>query len=169
LFRPSYCYLTLDDEKWAGRLIALGMAQGTYPMDDITSAKFRIFLAERAVNYVFVANVAANILLTNTNIGCPNISFGPSILFLCDANVDCELYEYMASRTLDKVVRLFEGGQSEILKDIVIDEEPKPEDELDELGNWDDLKGKMENGDMEKFLEVGIGTGADDSEWFRVK
>jgi hypothetical protein len=54
------------------------MAQGTYDMENITSAKFRVFLAEKAVNYLFIANVAANVLLTNTNIGCPNISFGPS-------------------------------------------------------------------------------------------
>jgi hypothetical protein len=77
---PSFVFGTnLDDAKWDGRLVALGMAQGTYPMENVTSAKFRIFLAERAINYVFVANVPPNVLLTNTNIGCPNISFGPSI------------------------------------------------------------------------------------------
>lgn len=52
------------------------MAQGAYQMEDITSAKFRIFLAEKAVNYLFTAGAVANVLLTNTNIGCPNISFG---------------------------------------------------------------------------------------------
>ena len=57
---------------------ALGMAQGTFPMEDITSAKFRVFLAEKAINYLYIANVGANVLLMNTNIGCPNISFGPS-------------------------------------------------------------------------------------------
>ena len=45
-------------------------------MEDITSAKFRIFLAEKTVNYLFTAGARANVLLTNTNIGCPNISFG---------------------------------------------------------------------------------------------
>ena len=54
------------------------MAQGTYAMENVTSAKFRVFLAERAINYLYIANVPANVLLTNTNIGCPNISFGPS-------------------------------------------------------------------------------------------
>lgn len=53
------------------------MAQGTFPMEEVTSAKFRIFLAEKAINYSYVANVKANLLLTNSNIGCPNISFGP--------------------------------------------------------------------------------------------
>src|SRR3981189_1178098 len=72
--------LMLDDEKWDGKLVAVGMAQGTYPMENITSAKFRIFLAERAINYLFIANMEANVLLTNTNIGCPNISFEPSTL-----------------------------------------------------------------------------------------
>jgi hypothetical protein len=81
----------------------------------------------------------------------------------------CELYEFMAIRTLEKIIRLFEGGQSAILEDTVVDEEPETEDELDALGNWDDLREKMESGDMERFLEVGIGTGADDSEWFRLK
>jgi len=70
--------LILDDEKWARKLQALGMAQGTYPMENISSAKFRVFLAEKAINYLYIANVEANLLLTNTNIGCPNISFGPS-------------------------------------------------------------------------------------------
>jgi len=46
-------------------------------MEEVTSAKFRIFLAEKAINYSYMANVKANVLLTNTNIGCPNISFGP--------------------------------------------------------------------------------------------
>jgi len=53
------------------------MAQGTFPIEEVTSAKFRIFLAEKAINYSYMANVKANVLLTNTNIGCPNISFGP--------------------------------------------------------------------------------------------
>ena len=48
-------------------------------MEEVTSAKFRIFLAEKAINYAYMANVNANILLTNTNIGCPNVSFGPGI------------------------------------------------------------------------------------------
>src|ERR1700694_5138223 len=71
--------LISDDVKWSSKLRALGMAQGPFPMECITSAKFRVFLAERAINYLFLANVKANILLTNTNIGCPNISFGSSI------------------------------------------------------------------------------------------
>jgi hypothetical protein len=74
----------------------------------------------------------------------------------------------MASRTLDKIVRFFEEGQSEVLKDIVLDE-PESEDDLDKLGFWDSLTEKVETGNMDKLLEVGIGTGADDSEWFRVK
>ena len=60
----------------------MGMAQGMYPMENVTSAKFRIFLAEKAINYLFLGNVKANVLLTNTNIGCPNISFGPGICSL---------------------------------------------------------------------------------------
>ena len=75
----------------------------------------------------------------------------------------------MASRTLDKIVRFFEEGQSEVLKDIVVEDEPESEDELDKLGFWDSLTEKVETGNMDKLLEVGIGTGADDSEWFRVK
>jgi hypothetical protein len=54
-----------------------------------------------------------------------------------------------------------------ILGETIVETEPEPDEELDALGNWDDLKEKMESGDMEKLLEVGIGTGADDSEWFR--
>jgi len=78
--------ITVDDEKWVGKLKAVGMAQGTYAMESITSAKFRVFLAEKGINYLYIANVGANILLTNTNIGCPNISFGPSsnpLTFFC--------------------------------------------------------------------------------------
>ena len=163
-------------------------------MEDITSAKFRIFLAEKAINYLYIANAGANILLTNTNIGCPNISFGPST-FPCPLPspppsflitfpqpptakppavgygliVDCELYEYMASRTLSKIIQFFEEGQSSILAETVLDEPPEGEDELDQLGNWEDLREKMVTGDMEKLLEVGIDAGQDDSEWFRVK
>ena len=156
------------------------MAQGTFPMEYITSAKFRVFLAEKAVNYLYIANVGANVLLTDTNIGCPNISFGPSNFpsslvqifpIPCEDMfiVGCEFYEYMASRTLEKIIRLFEGGQAAILGDTVVEEEPEPDDELDALGNWDDLKEKMESGDIERLLEVGIGAGEDDSEWFRHK
>ena len=57
----------------------LGMAQGTFPKEYISSPKFRGFLAEKAINYVYVRNVPANILLKDNNIGCPNISFGPGI------------------------------------------------------------------------------------------
>ena len=165
-------------------------------MEDITSAKFRIFLAEKAIDYLYIANAGANILLSNTNIGCPNISFGPStfpcpphptfpVLLVPSHNprqppthspvvrygliVDCELYEYMASRTLSKIIQFFEEGQSSILAETVLDEPPEGEDELDQLGNWEDLREKMVTGDMEKLLEVGIGAGQDDSEWFRVK
>ena len=83
--------------------------------------------------------------------------------------VDCELYEYMASRTLSKIIQFFEEGQSSILAETVLDEPPEGEDELDQLGNWEDLREKMVTGDMEKLLEVGIDAGQDDSEWFRVK
>ena len=83
--------------------------------------------------------------------------------------VGCDLYEYMATRTLEKIVQFFEGGQSAILGETVVDEEPEADDELHELGNWDDLKKKMESGNMERLLEVGIGAGEDDSEWFRVR
>lgn len=75
----------------------------------------------------------------------------------------------MATRTLGNIIRFFEEGQSEVLKDIVIEDEPVSDDELNKLGYWDESKEKMETGNMEKLLEVGIGTGADDSEWFRVK
>jgi hypothetical protein len=83
--------------------------------------------------------------------------------------IGCEYYEYMATRTLDKIIRFFEGGQSAILGETVVDEPQEPDDELDTLGNWVDLKEKIESGDTERFADVGIGTGADDSEWFRVK
>lgn len=75
----------------------------------------------------------------------------------------------MASLTLEKIICFFEGGQAAILGDCVVEEEPEAQDELDELGNWDDLREKMESGDMERFLKVGIGAGEDDSEWFRLK
>lgn len=75
----------------------------------------------------------------------------------------------MATRTLEKIIYFFEHGQSAILSETVIEESPEGEDELNNLGNWDDLKEKMESGDIEKLLEVGIGAGEDDSEWFRVK
>jgi hypothetical protein len=75
----------------------------------------------------------------------------------------------MASLTLEKIIYFFEGGQAAILGDCVVEAEPEAQDELDELGNWDDLREKMESGDMERFLEVGIGAGEDDSEWFRLK
>jgi len=76
---PELTNLTADNEKWSSRLKSIGMAQGTFHMENITSAKFRVFLAEHAINYLFAANVGANVLLTNTNIGCPNISLGPCI------------------------------------------------------------------------------------------
>ena len=50
-----------------------------------------------------------------------------------------------------------------------VDKEPEPDETLESLGNWEDLREKIERGDIESFLEVGIGTGADDSEWFRSK
>ena len=75
----------------------------------------------------------------------------------------------MATRTLEKIVQFFEGGQFAILAETVLDEELEGNDELDVLGNWEDLKEKLEGGNMEKLLEVGIGAGEDDSEWFRVK
>lgn len=142
-------------------------------MESITSAKFRVFLAEKGINYLYIANVAANILLTNTNIGCPNISFGPSLqppsLLRVPLIVGCDLYEFMATRTLEKIVKFFEGGQSAILEETVVEEEPEPEDSLDALWNWEELREKIDCGDTERFIEVGIGTGADDSEWFRIK
>ena len=75
----------------------------------------------------------------------------------------------MATRTLEKIIRFFEGGQSAILGETVVDEESEADDELNVLGNWDDLREQMESGDMGRLLEVGIGAGEDDSEWFRVK
>ena len=77
----------------------------------------------------------------------------------------------MASCTLDKIIRFFEGGQNAILEETVVDEPEEPDAELDAgLGNWDDLRDKIDSGEMERFLEVGIGTtvSADDSEWFRL-
>jgi len=82
------------------------------------------------------------------------------------------MYEYMATRTLEKIIRFFEGGQGAIMGETIVEEaEPDGEEaELNELGNWDDLKEKIiQNGDIERLLQVGIGTGADDSEWFRLK
>jgi len=74
----------------------------------------------------------------------------------------------MATRTLDRIMRFFESGQQVILSETKLDEPPeKEEDDLDGLGNWDDLKEQIESGDMEKLVEIGIGTGADDSEWYR--
>ena len=83
--------------------------------------------------------------------------------------IGCDLYEFMASRTLEKTVKFFEGGQAAILEETVVEEEPEPEDSLDALWNWEELRGKIDCGDTERFVEVGIGTGADDSEWFRIK
>jgi len=138
-------------------------------MDYITSSKFRVFLAENAINYTYVANVPANVVLKDNNIGCPNISFGPGIHSPLLVDVGCEMYEYMATRTLDKIIHFFEGGQEVILRETVV-EPPETEDEaLDALGNWDDLKAKLESGRIDKLLEVGIGAGADDSEWYRHK
>jgi len=82
------------------------------------------------------------------------------------------MYEYMATRTLEKIVRFFEGGQSAIMGETIVEEPEQDgeEAELNELGNWDDLREKIiQNGDIERLLQVGIGTGADDSEWFRLK
>jgi hypothetical protein len=75
----------------------------------------------------------------------------------------------MASRTLEKIIQFFENGQSAILTETIIDEDPEGEEDLDHLGNWEDLREKIVSGDMEKLLEVGIDAGQDDSEWFRVK
>jgi hypothetical protein len=75
----------------------------------------------------------------------------------------------MASCTLDKIILFFYERQSEVLKDIVVEDKPKSEDEWDKLGFWDNLTEKVATGNMDKLLEVGIGTGADDSEWFCVK
>ena len=75
----------------------------------------------------------------------------------------------MASRTLEKIIQFFQGGQSAILAETVLDEDPEGEEDLDQLGNWEDLREKIVSGDMEKLLEVGIDAGQDDSEWFRVK
>jgi hypothetical protein len=75
----------------------------------------------------------------------------------------------MATRTLPKIITFFELGQAAIMGETTVDEEPEGEDELDTLGNWEDLREKLESGDTEKLLEVGIGAGQDDSEWFRVK
>src|SRR5271169_714620 len=64
--------------KWENKLAALGMAQGTYHQEDLRSHSFRSFLAKNAVNYLYISNFPGNVLLKNNNIGCPNISFGPS-------------------------------------------------------------------------------------------
>lgn len=73
----------------------------------------------------------------------------------------------MATRTLDKIIRFFEGGQEAILCEIVVEQAADENDDLNTLGNWDSLKEKLEDGGIEKLLEVGIGAGEDDSEWFR--
>jgi hypothetical protein len=54
---------------------------------------------------------------------------------------------------------------------IVEGAEPEGEEsELQELGNWDDLSEKfIQSQDLERYFDIGIGTGADDSEWFRHK
>ena len=83
--------------------------------------------------------------------------------------VACDLYEFMATRTLAKIVKFFEGGQAAILEETVVEEEPEPEDSLDALWNWEELRDKIDCGDTERFSEIGIGIGADDSEWFRIK
>jgi hypothetical protein len=82
------------------------------------------------------------------------------------------MYEYMATRTLEKIIRFFDGGQSAIMGETIVEEaEPEGEEsELQELGNWDDLSEKfIQSQDLERYLDIGIGTGADDSEWFRHK
>jgi hypothetical protein len=75
----------------------------------------------------------------------------------------------MATRTLEKIILFFEKGQGVIVEDTIVEDEPEIDEELDALGNWDDLKEKMASGNMERLFEVGIGTGEDDSEWYRVK
>jgi hypothetical protein len=145
------------------------MAQGTLPMERITSAKFRVFLAENAVNFVYIANLAPNILLKDNNIGCPNISSGLGCWISFTADIGCDLYEYMAIRTVDKIIHFFEEGQEVILRDTVVQPPEPDEDEVDALGKWDTLKTELESGAVEKLLEVGIGAGADDSEWYRQK
>lgn len=75
----------------------------------------------------------------------------------------------MATRTLHKILRFFEGGRSAILPEAKVEKESEGDDELNGLSNWEDLREKIDSGDVERFLEVGIGSGADDSEWFRTK
>ena len=82
---------------------------------------------------------------------------------------DCELYEFMATRTLHKILQFFEGGQSAILPEAKVEKESEGDDELNGLSNWECLREKIDSGDMERFLEVGISSGTDDSEWFRTK
>lgn len=73
----------------------------------------------------------------------------------------------MATRTLDKIIRFFEGGQEAILCETIVEQAADENDDLDTLGNWNSLKENLEDGGIVRLLEVGIGAGEDDSEWFR--
>jgi len=73
----------------------------------------------------------------------------------------------MATRTLDKIIRFFECGQEAILCETVVEQAADENDDLDTLGNWNSLKENLEDGGIVRLLEVGIGAGEDDSEWFR--
>jgi hypothetical protein len=65
----------LVDEKWEGKLRAFGMTQASY-LDEIVSPKLRSFLAKNAVNYLYVANMDANVVLKTIKMKCPCISIG---------------------------------------------------------------------------------------------
>jgi hypothetical protein len=77
LVRLSSAHLTVVD-KWENKLAGLIMTHATYPQQDITSYNFRSFLEKKAVNYSYVANFPENVRLKSHNVGCPDISFGPS-------------------------------------------------------------------------------------------
>jgi len=79
------------------------------------------------------------------------------------------MYEYMATRTLHKIIDFFEHGQEVVLHETTVEHPEPEEDEVHLVDNWDTLKSQTEGVGIEKLLEVGIGAGADDSEWYRLK
>jgi hypothetical protein len=65
---------------------------------------------------------------------------------------ECNLYEYLASRLVGRILTFFESGQEAIMRDVT-EACPSMDDEgLNQWIDWNDLKEKIE--DIEKPLEV---------------
>jgi hypothetical protein len=133
------------DKKWEGKLRALGMTQGSY-LDEIVSPKLRSFLAKNAVNYLYVANMEANVVLKTIKMEFPCISIGSGNSSDVGryTDLECTLYEQLVVRAFDKIVKLFEEGQDALLETCLVDDsgvESGPEDNCDktngESGEWE--------------------------------